>query len=182
MAILVLHTYGILEHPDDHPVSQEFWQAVPDVRDSRENAEGLLRGDTTPFHLDGTPYKPDTEFGIPVTPEFFEESDERTALVTLSAWTDPESAAGYSYHGTHGGALKHRNDWFRQDHSWPTLVLWWADDIESINWEVANAKLAQLNNHGPSPGAFSFKSMFTSTGEQLRMNNERVKDIGKQAK
>jgi hypothetical protein len=32
-----------------------IWPAVPDVQASRENAEGLLRGDTTPFNIDGAP-------------------------------------------------------------------------------------------------------------------------------
>ncbi|MDE0593265.1 MAG: hypothetical protein OSB68_08560 [Dehalococcoidia bacterium] len=55
MPIFVLHIYGILKHPDEHPASQPFWAAVPDVQASRENAEGLLRGDTIPFNIDGAP-------------------------------------------------------------------------------------------------------------------------------
>ncbi len=182
MAFFVLHTYGILEHPNDHPASQAFWAAVPDVQVGRENADGLLRGATIPFNIDGTPFRETTEFGVPVTPHFHDASQERTALATLSAWIDPESAAGYSFHGAHGGALKYRSEWFRQEHSWPSSVMWWTDDIESINWEVANAKIAQLDEHGPSPDAFSFKSMYTNSGEKIRMDNERMKDIGGRAR
>jgi hypothetical protein len=109
-------------------------------------------------------------------------SQERTALATLSAWIDPQSATGYSFQGAHGGALKYRSEWFRQEHTWPTSLMWWTNDIESINWEVANAKIAQLDEHGPSPDAFSFKSMYTNSGEKIRMDNERVKDIGYRAR
>jgi hypothetical protein len=51
----VLHIYGILKQPDEHSASQPFWAAVLDIQASRENAEVLLRGDTTPFHIDDAP-------------------------------------------------------------------------------------------------------------------------------
>jgi hypothetical protein len=86
-------------------LSRAFLAAVPDVQVGRENAEGLLRGATIPFNIDGTPFRETTEFGVPVTPHFHDASQERTALATVSAWIDPESAAGYSFHGAHGGAL-----------------------------------------------------------------------------
>ena len=56
--------------------------------------------------------------------------------------------------------------------------MWWTDDIESITWELANTKLAHLDKHGPSPDAFSFKEMYSSTGEKSRMDNQRVKNLG----
>lgn len=182
MPILVLHTYGILEHPIDHPATQAFFAAVPDVQASRDDASGLLRGDTASFMPDGTPRREVSEFGPPITPEFFDPSKDRIALATLSAWTDPESAAGYSYHGTYGSAFKRRTEWFSQDHSWPSSVLWWTDDVGSIGWELANSKLAYLHKNGPSPEAFTFRSLYSDDGEQIRMNNERVKEIGKRAK
>ena len=179
MSLFVLHTYGILEHPDDHPATQAFFETTPAVLASRENAAGMLRGDTAAFTSDGRPRKETSEFGGLVTPHFYDSSVKRISLVTLSVWTDPESAAGYSYHGTHGDAFRKRSEWFRQDHPWPSSVLWWTDDIESVNWNTANEKLAHLDEHGASPEAFSFRSMYTSTGEETRMNNERVKEIGK---
>ena len=51
----MIYIYGILKQPDEHSTSQPFWAAVLDLQASCENAEGLLRGDTTPFHIDGAP-------------------------------------------------------------------------------------------------------------------------------
>jgi hypothetical protein len=42
---------------------------------------------------------------------------------------------------------------------------------------MANAKLAQLHNQGVSRDAFTFKSMFTPTGEKYRMDTTRVKAL-----
>jgi len=178
MSILVLHTYGFLERPVGHPATEAFWAAVPEVQMSRENAPGLLRGTAIAFTPDGDPLREDNVFGPNVTPQFHDSSRERISLATLSAWADPESAASYSFHGPHGAAMKNRNEWFRQDHSWPTSVMWWTDDLESVNWVEANARLAQLDADGPTPEAFSFRSMFSSGGEKMRMDNERVKELG----
>jgi hypothetical protein len=177
MSILVLHTYGILKHADDHPASQAFWDAVPEVQASRQNAPGLLLGATFATTHDGAPRSETSEFGATVSPVFHDSSQERAGLATLSAWSDPESAAGFSFHGAHGGAMKSRSEWFQQEHSWPSSVMWWVDDLELVTWEDANRRIVQLDENGPSAAAFSFKSMYSSSGEKVRMNNERVKEI-----
>ena len=107
MSALILHTFGILKHAAGHPASQAF---MPD----------------------GTCMSKETEFGIPPTPTFFEKDIDRYGLATLSAWTDIESAVGFSFHRAHGDAMKHRKDWFQQDHScrrpscggWTILLQW----------------------------------------------------------
>jgi hypothetical protein len=50
-----------------------------------------------------------------------------------------------------------------------------------VLWNT-EAKIAQLDEHGTSPDALSFKSMYTNSGEKIRMDNERVKDIGDRAR
>ena len=77
MSILVLHTYGFLEHPVGHPATEAFWAAVPDVQISRENAPGLLRGTATAFTLDGDPMREDNVFGPNVIPQFHDSSRKR---------------------------------------------------------------------------------------------------------
>jgi hypothetical protein len=181
MSFLVLHTYGILKHADDHAASQDFLAAIPDVQASQEIAPGLLRGATFATTHDGVPFDETSEFGATAKPIFHDPSKERTGLATLSVWSDPESAAGFSFHGTHGGALKFRSEWFQQDDSWPSSVMWWADELDSVSWDEANRKIAYLAEHGPSTAAFSFKSIYSSSGEEILMNTDRVKEIGKQS-
>lgn len=178
MSVLVLHTFGILEHPADHPASQAFQQAIPDVIASLSDTPGLLKSSVNFFWPDGTSGNETTEFGSPVTPRFFDLSEGRFALTTLSAWTEVEAAAGFSFQRTHGKAMENRTEWFRQEHFWPSSVLWWTDDMEAVTWEEGNMKLAYLHENGPSHAAFAFKSLYSSTGESVRMDAQRVKKLG----
>ena len=120
MPNLVLHTFGILEHHIGHPASQTFVATSPGVVESTKSASGLLKSEVNTFEPVGTTMNEVSGFGTPVTPQFHDLSQDRYGLVTLSIWTDAESAAGFSYHGTHGAAMKRRTEWFNQDHSWPT--------------------------------------------------------------
>ena len=110
MSILILHTYGILQHPSDHPSTQDFIAAASGVHESAMSTSGLLKWATNTFQPDGTPMSDSTDCGAPVTPQFHNSSQERFGLVTLSAWTDPESAAAFSFQGAHGEAMKSRHE------------------------------------------------------------------------
>ncbi len=132
MSALILHTFGILKHATGHPASQAFMATSPGVTESVPGTPGLLKNSITSFMPDGTCMSEETEFVIPPTPTFFEKDIDRYGLATLSAWTDIESAVGFSFHRTHGDAMKHRKDWFQQDHScrrpscggWTILLQW----------------------------------------------------------
>ncbi len=178
MSALVLHTFAILKHPAAHPASQAFQEAIPGVIASLPDAPGLLKSSANVFWPDGTSGSETTEFGSPVLPRFFELSQDRFGLTTLSAWSDAEAVAGFSFHGIHGEAMTHRNEWFRQEHFWPSSVMWWTNTIDEVTWEEADTKLGHLHENGPSSEAFTFKSLYSSAGEPVRMDTKRVKELG----
>jgi len=119
-----------------------------------------------------------TDCGAPVTPQFHDSTQGRFGLVTLSAWIDPESAAAFSFQGAHGESMKSRNEWFQRQHSWPSSVMWWTDDLELMTWKEANIRIAQLDESGPSAATFNFKSMYSATGERSTLDSQRVKELG----
>jgi hypothetical protein len=177
MPALVLHTFGILNNPGDHPSTLEFQQATPAVLSSIPGTSGLLKDAVNTFMPDGTSLTENRSFGVPVTPTFFETNSDRFGLTTLSVWDDIESAVGFSFHREHGEAMKKRKDWFQQEHTWPSSVMWWASDIDTVDWASADEKLVELNDHGPSPNAFTFQSLYSADGTQTKLDHERVQQL-----
>ncbi len=177
MPALLLHTFGILKHAASRPASQAFMATSPGVIESIPGTPGLLKHSIITFMPDGTSMSEETEFGIPPTPTFFEKDIDRYGLATLSAWDDAESAVGFSFHRIHGDALKHRKDWFLQDHTWPSSVMWWTDDIDSVDWVEADSRLVRLNEHGPARDGFTFQSLFSAEGESMKLDQDRVQEL-----
>lgn len=177
MNVLILYTFGILAYPDEHQSIQAFRAAAPAVSAGIPTAPGMLKGMTNLFSTNGTAKEEVTEFGTPIRPYFYAPPQQTSGLVSLSAWSDPESAAAFSFHGEHGKAMKHRTEWFVQDHDWPSSVLWWTSDLDSVTWEVAELKLQELHAHGSSQSAFTFRSLHEATGKPTRLDNQRVKEL-----
>jgi hypothetical protein len=85
-------------------------------------------------------------------------SDERI-LFNMSVWLDLESLRNYVYASTHVELLRRRQDWFEKFEG-PSAALWWvpAGHIPSV--EQAKERLSHLAENGPSPVAFTFKTVF----------------------
>lgn len=85
--------------------------------------------------------------------------DERIAL-NMSVWESIEALRAYVYSSAHAEVLRQRRDWFEKFER-VYLALWWipAGHIPSI--DEAKARLASLEQNGPTPFAFTFKTTFT---------------------
>jgi len=85
--------------------------------------------------------------------------DERIAL-NMSVWESIEALRAYVYSSAHAEVLRQRRDWFEKFER-VYLALWWipAGHIPSI--DEAKARLASLEQNGPTPLAFTFKTTFT---------------------
>lgn len=80
-------------------------------------------------------------------------------LVNLSLWETVEDLKHYVYRSAHTDIMRRRREWFgKMDKA--HMVLWWvaAGHIPSV--EEAAARLAQLQQQGPTQQAFSFTSPF----------------------
>ena len=73
--------------------------------------------------------------------------------------------------------MKHRKDWFPQGHSWPSSVMWWTDDLASVDWVEADSSLVQLNENGHSRDGLTFQALFSAEGETTKLHQARVQEL-----
>ena len=85
--------------------------------------------------------------------------DDERVLVNFTVWESVEALFEYAYHSDHARVFRRRREWFEAA-SQPYLVMWWipAGHIPTI--DEAEARLARLRAHGPTPDAFTFKQRF----------------------
>ncbi len=86
-------------------------------------------------------------------------------LVNLSTWKNIESLYHYVYKSAHAEILKRRREWFAPMREAYT-VLWWVSAGHRPTVTEAKSRLHQLQKHGPSPAAFTFKKPFASPEQQ----------------
>jgi hypothetical protein len=84
-------------------------------------------------------------------------------LANISTWRSLEDLRRFVYEGVHGRALGRRREWFEAPRG-PAYVLWWVPAGARPNWADAKERLWQLEAHGPTPQAFTFKKAFTPDG------------------
>jgi sugar/nucleoside kinase (ribokinase family) len=86
------------------------------------------------------------------------EGDELVAI-NMSVWESVEALADYVYRSEHVAFMRRRREWFEQFGK-SYLALWWipAGTIPTVR--EAMAQIAQLDRHGPTLAAFTFKHRF----------------------
>jgi hypothetical protein len=84
--------------------------------------------------------------------------DERMAI-NLSVWESLEDLQQFVYKTVHVAPLRDRKQWF-EPMDGPILALWWVPAGHIPTVAEAQAKLAHLAAHGPTPHAFTFRTPF----------------------
>ena len=84
--------------------------------------------------------------------------DDRT-LVNMSVWTDAQSLSEFVYRTAHVEFMRRRREWFERMPE-AFLVLWWVPEGHVPSMQEAVARLAHLREHGATPHAFNFRSVF----------------------
>jgi hypothetical protein len=80
-------------------------------------------------------------------------------LINLSVWTDLPALRGYVYRSAHAAVMRRRREWFeRFDRIY--VALWWVPAGHRPSVTEAVARLAHLEQHGPTAFAFSFAEPF----------------------
>ena len=90
--------------------------------------------------------------------------DERI-IVNMSVWESVEQLRAYVYNSAHADILKQRRDWFEKFES-SMLALWWIPAGHIPTVEEAKERLASLDAHGPTPFAFTFRTVFAPAGAE----------------
>jgi hypothetical protein len=104
------------------------------------------------------------DWGAFVAPRFYDApggADDDTLATTLSVWKSLKDLRNFAYNGSHGEALRRREEWFPRPDV-PQQVLWWIAEDHQPTWAEAAAKLERLHDDGPSVEAFSMAMHFAA--------------------
>jgi hypothetical protein len=85
--------------------------------------------------------------------------DDEWIIINMSVWETVEDLRKYVYSGRHAEVLRRRHDWFEKLEI-AIVALWWIPAGHVLSIDEAKKRLAHLQEHGPSPFAFSFRSLF----------------------
>ena len=85
--------------------------------------------------------------------------DDDRLIVNMSVWEDLDSLWRFVYDGGHLEVMRRRREWFER--VTVHLVLWWLPAGTLPTVEDAERRLAALQDHGPTPYAFTFKRCFS---------------------
>jgi hypothetical protein len=85
--------------------------------------------------------------------------DDDRIIINLSVWETVEHLRAYVYGSQHAELLRQRRDWFEKFDR-VSLAMWWipAGHLPSI--DEAKKRLASIDQNGPTPFAFTFKTLF----------------------
>jgi hypothetical protein len=86
-------------------------------------------------------------------------SDDAQLIVNMSVWASIEDLHAFTYRSDHKAVFARRYEWFERA-AGPNMVLWWIPAGTTPTVEEALARLRRLAEHGPTPDAFGFKSVF----------------------
>ncbi len=93
-------------------------------------------------------------------------NDDPALIVNLSVWRSAGALFDFAYKTLHRELLSSRRKWFARP-SGAYQVLWWVPAGHEPAVDEAMAKLAQLQQDGPGPDAFTFKSKYPPPGSDL---------------
>ncbi len=133
--------------PLDSPALAEFVAALEPVNALADSSPGFV-------------WRLQDETGDATSIRAFE--DERL-IVNMSVWESIEALWAFVHEGGHLAVMRRRREWFTriaESH----LCLWWVPSGELPTVEQARERLEHLQEHGPSPHAFTFKQRFEPVG------------------
>jgi hypothetical protein len=92
-------------------------------------------------------------------------SEDPRFIVNMSVWESVEALFDFAYRSDHRAIMVRRREWFHKPEG-PYQVLWWIEPGAFPSVEDGLERLGHLAEHGPTPRAFSFKSVFPATASR----------------
>ena len=135
---------GRLRAPVDHPMIKDFVDNLDAVNALAEASPGFV------WRLTGE--------GNNATD--LQPYEDPLMAINMSVWTDIQSLGAFVYRGDHVQIMRRRKEWF--EHMDVFMVLWWVPAGHRPTIDEAKSRLALLEQHGPTPSAFTFKAPFPS--------------------
>ncbi len=85
--------------------------------------------------------------------------DDPLIIVNFSVWESTDALSDYAYKSGHAAMYSRRREFFEL-HEKPYLVCWWIPAGHEPTVEEADERLRHLEDHGPTPRAFTLKQRF----------------------
>lgn len=89
----------------------------------------------------------------------FRAFDDERIMVNMSVWESLPALADYVYRSAHAEIMRNRQRWFERLRT-VYAALWWVPAGHRPTVAEAEERLRHLEQHGPSPYAFTFKAPF----------------------
>jgi heme-degrading monooxygenase HmoA len=139
---------GRARGPVDGPMLAEFMALLDPVNELADNAPGFVwrMQDEAGNNTSLRPY------------------DDERIIVNMSTWESVDALWDFVYSGPHIEVMRRRREWFERFES-TYLALWWVPAGTEPTVEDAKLRLASLDDHGPTPYAFTFKQRFAPEAE-----------------
>lgn len=134
---------GRVRGPIESPVMAGFVNRLVEINELAERSPGFI-------------WRLQTEEGDAT---YFRPYEDDRILVNMSVWESVESLKQYVYRTAHAELLRQRQEWFEQFSS-TYLALWWVPAGHLPGIDEAKERIAHLDEHGPTPFAFTFKKLF----------------------
>ena len=93
--------------------------------------------------------------------------DDDMVIINLTVWESVEALRQYVYKSAHSGVMRDRRRWFEKFDG-PYYTLWWIPAGHLPDPQEGKERLEHLREHGDSPYAFSFKTVFPAPGTKDR--------------
>lgn len=138
---------GRLRAPSDDPMIAPFMDALDEINALAEASPGFVwrfqtaEGNATSVR----PY------------------DDELVLINFSVWESVEALNDYVYRTDHTAFLRRRSEWFERMTD-AYLALWWVPIGHRPTEQDAVARVEHLRTHGPTPHAFTFRTVFAPGG------------------
>ena len=127
----------------DDPIMSKFVAQLDEVNALAEGSSGFV------WRL-----KDDSNNATSINPY-----NDNRIIVNLSVWQTLEDLQKFVYSGRHAEVLRSRKDWF-VNFGKPFTTLWYIPVGHLPTIEEAVERLKFLQDHGPSPHAFDYKTKF----------------------
>ncbi|HJU64097.1 MAG TPA: DUF3291 domain-containing protein, partial [Gemmatimonadaceae bacterium] len=95
--------------------------------------------------------------------------EDNRIMINLSVWADLSSLRSYVFRSDHAAVMRRRREWFERFEG-IYVALWWVPTGHRPSVAEAVARIAHLEQHGPTPFAFSFVQAFGPDGRAVSRN------------
>ena len=143
---------GRMRGPIDGPVMRGFVDRLEEINALADGTPGFV-------------WRLQTEAGNATYLRPYE--DDEMMIINMSVWETVEDLRNFVFSTRHAEVLRQRREWFEKLET-PITALWWvpAGHVPSI--DEAKKRLAHLQEHGPTPFAFTFRNVFPPDEDVVR--------------